>query len=443
VTARCDQYSLGGVMYALLAGRPPFRAKNLPQMLQLQRFAEPEPVRRYAPDTPEQLEQVISQLLAKDPADRFPNMQVLARHLQAMVMALSRPAADDFALATDQPGDQHLPENGGSLADEPTRDGSLLAQPRGGRGPGGIAPSNVTGASQDAVTLAAEESRAQQAPLSVAASTAPNIPPTAAIERPTRFTTLEEEAARHQAEHRRSWLVGAAQWAALLAVIGAMISAVLYVSRPPSADKLYASISAQVDTDDDVSLALVEREINDFLTRFPDDPRSDILRTYEERIELGRLERKLRRQKTGGVPADASLLPVERAYLRASLLAESSPEAALNMWASLIDLYGPAVLPDDASAGATQEEREAAARTASVVQLARRRIESLRADVAKQQEHELASLKERLAAATRLTKTSPDQAASMYRAIIDLHAEDAWAKTVVDDARARLEELKK
>ena len=75
-------------MYALLAGRPPFRAKNLPQMLQLQRFANPEPVRRYAPDTPEQLEHVIMQLLAKDPADRFPNTQVLARHLQAMLNAL-------------------------------------------------------------------------------------------------------------------------------------------------------------------------------------------------------------------------------------------------------------------------------------------------------------------------------------------------------------------
>ena len=66
VTARCDQYSLGGVMYALLAGRPPFRAKNLPQMLQLQRFAKPEPVRRYAPDTPEQLERVIMQLLGEE-----------------------------------------------------------------------------------------------------------------------------------------------------------------------------------------------------------------------------------------------------------------------------------------------------------------------------------------------------------------------------------------
>src|SRR5262245_57163807 len=104
VTARCDQYSLGGVMYALLTGRPPFRATNLPQMLQLQRFAKPEPERRYAPDTPEQLERVIMQLLSKNPAERFPNTQVLARHLQAMVKALSRPTADDFALVGDEHG---------------------------------------------------------------------------------------------------------------------------------------------------------------------------------------------------------------------------------------------------------------------------------------------------------------------------------------------------
>src|SRR5436190_12715451 len=122
VTARCDQYSLGGVMYALLAGRPPFRAKNLPQMLQLQRFAKPEPVRRYAPDTPEQLERVIAQLLAKEPADRFPNMQVLARHLQAMVMALSRPASDDFALASDHSGHGHHEDDlNQSLAIEATQ----------------------------------------------------------------------------------------------------------------------------------------------------------------------------------------------------------------------------------------------------------------------------------------------------------------------------------
>src|SRR5262249_48688900 len=118
---RCDQYSLGGVMYALLAGRPPFRAKNLPQMLQLQRFASPEPVRRYAPDTPEELERIIAQLLSKEPAERFPDTQILARHLQSMVMALSRPAADDFALATDHPSGEHHEDLSQSLASEATQ----------------------------------------------------------------------------------------------------------------------------------------------------------------------------------------------------------------------------------------------------------------------------------------------------------------------------------
>src|SRR4029079_15740655 len=120
VTARGDQYSLGGVMYALLAGRPPFRAKNLPQMLQMQRFAEPEPVRRYAPDTPEQLERVVLQLLAKNPADRFPNMQVLARHLQALFRALPRPAPDDFAIAGEVP--EHV------LPDDPFSESLLNAR---------------------------------------------------------------------------------------------------------------------------------------------------------------------------------------------------------------------------------------------------------------------------------------------------------------------------
>jgi serine/threonine protein kinase len=84
VSEKCDQYSLGGVMYALLAGRPPFQAKTMPEMLQLQRFAEPEPVRRYAPETPDQLNQLIAQLLAKKPEDRFPNVMVLGRNLEAL-----------------------------------------------------------------------------------------------------------------------------------------------------------------------------------------------------------------------------------------------------------------------------------------------------------------------------------------------------------------------
>src|SRR6185437_7230173 len=101
VTHRCDLYSLGGVMFALLARRPPFRAHSLVEMLQLQRFAEPEPVRRFAPDAPAELETIISLLLEKDPEKRIPTAMVLSRRLEAMRHGLSvhppEPSAQDPA----------------------------------------------------------------------------------------------------------------------------------------------------------------------------------------------------------------------------------------------------------------------------------------------------------------------------------------------------------
>ena len=104
VTDRCDQYSLGGVLYALLAGRPPFRAKSLVEMLQLQRFAEPEPVTRFAPQTPAELARIVHQLLDKDPQKRFANTLMLSRSLEAMDggLSISLSSADDFILLDPQ-----------------------------------------------------------------------------------------------------------------------------------------------------------------------------------------------------------------------------------------------------------------------------------------------------------------------------------------------------
>ncbi len=89
VSHRCDLYSLGGVMYALLARRPPFRATSLLEMLQLQRFAEPEPVRRFNSDIPAELDTIISLLLEKEPEKRIPTAMVLSRRLEAMRHGLS------------------------------------------------------------------------------------------------------------------------------------------------------------------------------------------------------------------------------------------------------------------------------------------------------------------------------------------------------------------
>src|SRR5207237_2869677 len=89
VTPQSDLYSLGGVMFAMLAGRPPFRAISLGEMLHKQRFDPPPPLSRFANDIPPELEELVTRLLSKDPAARAPNALVLGRQLAAMEHGLS------------------------------------------------------------------------------------------------------------------------------------------------------------------------------------------------------------------------------------------------------------------------------------------------------------------------------------------------------------------
>src|SRR6185436_2324928 len=62
VTSRCDLYALGSVLYALLAGRPPFAGKSMLEVVTALQKDKPLPVRRLAPDTPEEFENIIQQL---------------------------------------------------------------------------------------------------------------------------------------------------------------------------------------------------------------------------------------------------------------------------------------------------------------------------------------------------------------------------------------------
>lgn len=449
VTARCDQYSLGGVMYALLAGRPPFRAKNLPQMLQLQRFANPEPVRRYAPDTPEQLEGVIMQLLAKEPSARFPNTQVLARHLQAMVNALTRPAADDFALTPESPNAKLLGDVGQSISSAATQADPLSNSGTSGIGRGRESSLYHASTSQNAITLGAEESAARENLRSVSIQLLPEqaAPVAQPVERPARFTTVEEEEAARSMQQQKSWLLIAAQVVAVVAILGTVAGGFAYLSRPVPADKLYATIMSRVDSEDDASLGKVEDEVNDFLTRFPGDARASELRGYQEQIELDKLERKLQRQARGGWAINTTLLPAERLYLEAYSLAATEPERSLELLKSLIGLYDTAV-PTNSSdqakpvaASKKNGERSAADRTADVVRRARQRLKSLSSEIDKLQEQQLASLNEQLAIAEQLKLAKPEQAASICRAIVNLYEKDKWAAAAVAKARGILAEM--
>ncbi len=68
---RADLFSLGGTLYFLLAGEPPIAAGNLLEKLSRLLTDEPPSVRAKRADVPQELDDLIRVLLARDPADRF------------------------------------------------------------------------------------------------------------------------------------------------------------------------------------------------------------------------------------------------------------------------------------------------------------------------------------------------------------------------------------
>jgi len=81
ITPRCDLFSLGCVLYALLAGRPPFRGKSIAEVVHKVRYEHPEPITKYASDVPRDLQQIISELLEKNPEDRFQSVEEMLPEL--------------------------------------------------------------------------------------------------------------------------------------------------------------------------------------------------------------------------------------------------------------------------------------------------------------------------------------------------------------------------
>ncbi|MDB4909825.1 MAG: hypothetical protein JWO39_648 [Gemmatimonadetes bacterium] len=91
VDARSDIYSLACVLYEMLAGEPPYTARNA-QALLAKRLVDPVPsVRRVRGTVPTNVDQALVQALAKAPADRFASVAAFAEALSAP--ARPQPAA--------------------------------------------------------------------------------------------------------------------------------------------------------------------------------------------------------------------------------------------------------------------------------------------------------------------------------------------------------------
>jgi serine/threonine protein kinase len=81
--ARSDIYSLGGVAFFLLTGRPPFERESIEEYCSAHLSAPVPRLRDRDADLPADLEAVITRCLAKDREARFPNVDELRAALEA------------------------------------------------------------------------------------------------------------------------------------------------------------------------------------------------------------------------------------------------------------------------------------------------------------------------------------------------------------------------
>ena len=277
------------LLYALLARRPVFHGKSLAEMIYKQRFESPEPLSKHVPGVPEELERILHQLLRKEPDERIPNADILARRLEAMqhglrlgpetvdaatpigarrqraaaagqagkdIAALGRPAGH----AGDRSGERETARTAPQSPRFPNPQGS---RPRTGSGSGAAIPAGPP----------VDGRRGQEARRAC---------PAAAN---TRFVTVsEDELGKTETDQEpprpNTWW----QTLGLVAALILMFLVAQYLLRPPTPDTLYQRIAATVADGSIDSKIQAERNIGKFLSYFPGDPRAAALRGYEKDI---------------------------------------------------------------------------------------------------------------------------------------------------------------
>jgi len=277
---RCDLYSLGCVMYALLTGGPPFRGKSIPEVLHKVRYEQHRPLRQSASDVPVDLERIIDELLEKDPDARIRTALSLSHRLRSIQQALSISTTDKSDFSSD---DETSNPNASAT--------NLIVNP----------PPDIT---ERPTVFLTEQQEASNA--IAKKQTERRKKKEKRAKKSDHFTRIES--ATKQTDFSRNEFSSAIPLLLmLLTVLGTLMGGVWYNTRPLAADDLYARI---LDTSSEPGSLNLGRDVERFLSRFPEDNRIDRVKEVKKEVEIFKLQKQFE-IKAKARPETGSLAPIE------------------------------------------------------------------------------------------------------------------------------------
>jgi eukaryotic-like serine/threonine-protein kinase len=123
VDHRADVYSLGCILFSMLAGRPPFIGESMLELIALHQYSNAPTLASLGVQVDEAVERLAATMLAKAAADRFPSMLAVAEAIDGLLVVDKPPISGSFrrspsgeAPATDR---RRTPDGGTRLAGRP------------------------------------------------------------------------------------------------------------------------------------------------------------------------------------------------------------------------------------------------------------------------------------------------------------------------------------
>ena len=406
VSTKTDLYGLGGVLFALMSGRPPFLGSNAPEVLHRVQFDAVPSIRQLVPEIPEEFDRILKELLNKDPADRIATPLLVAKQLRAMDLALSEDTQVEGPLRPDELN-QSIDLDRVDISDS-----EIALQPT-----LPIAHSHATNEQQQGPSDA--PTKQQMSPGTQATQ------PGSTTRKRRDFTSVESK----RAPSSGSWSQSAAAlpWSTILPAIGlivvvtGMVWAVFNTLSPESIEGQFEQIS-RAHENGLTDLRSQESNMRAFLKTSKNNSRAGLVQGWLTDVEAVKHARRLDRQtrQLGGI---AFLPPVDQAFLLAWRTRQTNLELARKRFQQLVDSFG--ALP------------EKSRQVEFVVRLARhelKQIESVPLDRSNDQSQRLQDYVDQLD-----TSLSGEERKRALKAIIDLFEGHRWAANVVTDCQRRLE----